>query len=276
MGLQESVMHFFVCPVFDRLTELSETRHIYIVSYERIDFNMKTVLITGASGGIGSACVKAFWDIGYNVAAVYCNSSLDSLADYTERVMYLKADISSEKNVISMFDSANERFGIVDAVVNCAGVSSFGLIQDVTESELTRLIDINVKGSFYVCREAAKRMVSLHSGSIVNVSSIWGQTGASCEVIYSMTKAAVIGLTKALAKELGPSGIRVNCIAPGLIDTKMNSHLDAVDLSAFCEETPLMRMGTPQEVADAAVYLSCDKASFVTGQILGVNGGYLI
>ena len=239
---------------------------------------MKTVLITGASGGIGSACVNAFLDAGYNVAAVYCNGSISNLtASYpAECLKTIRADLTIEKDVISMFDIAKAEFGSIDAVVNCAGVSTFGLIQDATETELTRLMDINVKGSFYVCREAAKRMISSHSGSIVNISSIWGQTGASCEVLYSMTKAAVIGLTKALAKELGPAGIRVNCIAPGLIDTKMNSHLDAGDLSAFCEDTPLMRMGTPDEVAQAALFLAGDASSFITGQILGVNGGYLI
>ncbi len=239
---------------------------------------MKTVLITGASGGIGGACVKAFLDAGYNVAAVYCNGSISNLTGSypAERLKSIRADLSIEKDVISMFDIAKAEFGSIDAVVSCAGVSSYGLVQDVTEAELMRLLDINIKGSFYVCREAAKHMISSHRGSIVNISSVWGQTGASCEVLYSMTKAAIIGLTKALAKELGPSGIRVNCISPGLIDTKMNSHLTDEDLSTFCEETPLLRMGTPEEVADAAVYLTGDKASFVTGQILGVNGGYLI
>ncbi len=241
---------------------------------------MKSVIITGASGDIGGACLKKFIEKGWNVTACYFESedkarknieNLDS-----SRILLVGADISKKSDCQRIFDLAIDRFGRIDAVINNAGVSVAGLVQDITDEQLGQVIDVNIRGTYNMCSLAAVHMIKNQSGSIVNVSSMWGKTGASCEAAYSMTKAAVDGLTKALAKELGPSKIRVNAVSPGLIDTKMNSRYLAQDLEAICDETPLMRMGNPCEVADAVYYLASDEAAFITGQILGVNGGYLI
>ncbi len=241
---------------------------------------MKNVLITGASGAIGGACCKSFLEMGCNVAAVYFKNedAARELFQYSDGAMLvlIKADVSSADDVHNAFETALKELGSIDAVVNCAGVSHSAVVQDTTEDNLAYLVDTNIKGTFYVCREAARHMVQNHKGSIINISSMWGEVGASCEAAYSMTKAAVIGLTKALAKELGPSGIRVNCVSPGLIDSKMNSCYSEDDLNAIAEETPLMRMGKGEDVASAVIYLSGDGADFVTGQVLSVNGGYVI
>jgi len=241
---------------------------------------MKTVIVTGASGAIGSACCRRFLSEGYNVTACYLSNEAGAkeLMSYATRseIICVKADISDPNDVKKIFDVTFEKFGSVDVVVNNAAISHHGLIQDITPEELSGVIDINIKGTFLMCSHAISHMVKKHSGSIVNISSMWGETGASCEVAYSMSKAAVIGLTKALAKEAGPSGIRVNCVSPGLIDTPMNSCYDREELMAIADETPLMRMGTPSDVADAVAYLSGEGAAFITGQILGVNGGYQI
>ena len=241
---------------------------------------MKNIFITGASGGIGKACCKAFLQKGCNVAAIYFkneDSARELAKDATgSKLLLIKADISSETDTINAFEEAVQAFGTIDTVINCAGVSFGGLIQDTTEDTLSRLTDINIKGTFRVCALASKHMVQNRKGSIINISSMWGEVGASCEVAYSMTKAAVIGLTKALAKEVGPSGVRVNCISPGLIDTPMNSCYTKEDLDAIAEETPLCRIGEGEDIAKAALFLAGDESDFITGQILGVNGGYVI
>ena len=166
--------------------------------------------------------------------------------------------------------------GGVDVLINNAAVSSFALLQDVTEDEWQRVMDTNCGGTYRCTKEAIPQMLSREGGVIINISSMWGQVGASMEAHYSASKAAIIGLTKALAKELGPSKIRCNCIAPGVIDTEMNASLDADTLSYLAEETPLGRIGTPEEIAALALYLASDGASFITGQIIGVNGGFVI
>lgn len=241
---------------------------------------MKTVVITGGSGDIGLACCKAFVSKGYNVVATYFNNK-DNLPDLSENcpngnLTPVYTDVSKPEDVSSLFKSAIDTYGSIDILVNCAAVSVHGLIQDTENLVLDNIVDVNVKGVFYACREAVKYMVANHSGSIINITSMWGETGASCEVAYSMTKAAVTGLTKALAKEVGPSGIRVNCVSPGLIDTKMNDVYTKEDLDAICEETPLMRIGRTDDVSDAVMFLAEDSASFITGQVLSVNGGYVI
>lgn len=241
---------------------------------------MKTAIIFGASGGIGKACVKALLEKGWNVYAGF-NTNFEELEEfesdiYREQFVPFQCDISSLNETKSIFDTVNSLFGSVEAVINCSGISIRGLIQDLSEEELSLIIDTNIKGSYNVCRCAVEAMLRNHRGSIINMSSMWGETGASFEVAYSMTKAAVIGLTKALAKEVGPSGIRVNCISPGLIDTPMNKDIDEESQKIICEETPLMRIGTPQDVANTAVFLAEDTSSFITGQIIGVNGGYVI
>ena len=239
---------------------------------------MKTVIITGASGDIGFSSCKAFLQNGYNVVAVYNSNSVRPLEEYAKnsKVLYVKADVSKKQDVKNLFCTAYEKFGSIDVVINNAAISLTGVFQDMTEEELNKIIDVNIKGVFYVSQTASEYMIKEKSGSIINISSMWGEVGASCEAAYSMTKSAVIGLTKALSKELGPSNIRVNCVSPGFIDTKMNAAYTKEDISAICEDTPLMRIGKPEEVADALIFLADSKASFITGQVLGVNGGYVI
>ena len=175
-----------------------------------------------------------------------------------------------------MFDAVRDQLSGVDILINNAAIARQSLFTDVSYNEWRNTFSVNVDGMFLCCREALPHMLRMHAGSIVNLSSMWGQVGASCEVLYSATKAAVIGLTKALAQEVGPSGIRVNCVAPGVIDTAMNSHLSGDDLKALAESTPLMRLGTPEEVAQAVYFLASDSASFITGQVLCPNGGFVM
>jgi len=241
---------------------------------------MKTVLVSGASGDIGIACCEKFLNEGYNVVACY-NSNFKPLESLTQKytdnnLLVLKVDVTVKEEIENLFEKAQNTFGTIDALVCSAGISRHGLIQDVTEEELVQIVDVNIKGTFRLNAKAVEYMVKNQNGSIVNISSMWGDTGASCEVAYSMSKAAVVGLTKALAKEVGPCNIRVNCVSPGLIDTKMNSCYLKEELDAIAEETPLMRMGQCSEVAEAVFYLISDKSSFVTGQVLAVNGGYVI
>ena len=241
------------------------------------------VLITGASRGIGAAaaqlCAAQGWDVALN-----CRTNLElarKLADrlakeYGVKTMAVAADVSDAAAVDGMFTTVEKTLGTVDVLVNNAGISQIKLFTDLSEQDWDQVMDTNCKGVFLCCRRALPAMISAHRGSIVNLSSMWGQVGASCEVAYSAAKAAVIGLTKALAKEVGPSGIRVNCVAPGVIATDMNAALTAQDVAALEEETPLCRIGTAAETAEAIVWLAGEKASFVTGQVLAPNGGIVI
>lgn len=241
----------------------------------------KTALIIGGSRGIGAATVAYFATKGYRVAFSYNKSAYmagalkKSLNDQGYDVIALPCDISVPAQVKTLFKQAHCSLGQLDVVVNNAGVASQMLITDVSDDEWRRILDTNLSGTFYACREATQIMVGQKKGSIVNVSSIWGITGASMEVAYSATKAGIIGLTKALAKELGPSNIRVNCIAPGVIDTEMNKNLDIETFAALADETPLGRIGTAQEIAASIFYLA-DEAEFITGQVLSPNGGMVI
>ena len=240
---------------------------------------MKTAVITGASGGIGSATALAFAKDGYNVVLQYNNSQDKALAlakkienGTNSTALPVKADVSSSQEVTFLFDEVENRFGNVDVLVNNAGIAQQKLFTDITDEDWRRMTGTNLDGVFYCSREVLKRfMIKNHSGVILNVSSMWGQVGASCETLYSMTKAGVIGLTKALAKELAPSNITVNCIAPGIIDTRMNNMFDAEELK---EEVPLGRLGTPEEIAKAVLFFA--ENPYITGQILGVNGGIVI
>lgn len=241
---------------------------------------MKNVLITGASGGIGKAAALAFAEKGYGVALQYCGNE-KAARETAEEILFrdgsagvFQADLSREDEVEALFDEAEKQFGFFDVLVNNAGADWKGLLTDMTLSEWERLVGINCTGTFLCSRRALPPMVRKKTGCIVNVSSIWGEVGASCEAAYSASKAAVIGLTKALAKEMGPSGIRVNCVSPGVIDTPMNGDLTKEDLNALREETPLSRIGTPEEVAEAILFLA--ENTFVTGQVLGVNGGFAL
>ncbi len=238
----------------------------------------KTVIITGGSRGIGRATVKLFAKNGYNTAFCYKNSESKAkeLETAYKNVTAFRADVSKESELSAFFDFVIDKYGAVDCVVSNAGISQISLFTDITEEQFDGICGVNFKGTFLTLKLAAKHMIRQKRGSIVTVSSMWGQTGGSCEAVYSATKAAVIGLTKALAKELGPSGIRVNCVCPGVIDTEMNSNLTDGDVATLEEETPLCRIGKPSEVADLIYYLCSEQSSFVTGQIISAGGGIVI
>ena len=242
-----------------------------------------TVLITGASRGIGAECARTFAKNGYNVAINYFRSeknALDLKAEINDGggvAEIFKADVSDEKQVEEMISAVVKRFGKVNVLVANAGVSKSGVFSDMTQSDYDKIFDTNVRGMFNVVKGVLPHMYERESGSIVTISSIWGQTGGSCEVLYSMSKAAIIGMTKALAKEVGPMHIRVNSVSPGAIDTDMLSCLTDEEKEDFIMQTPLNRLGKPKDVADAVLFLADDdKSSFITGHVLSVNGGYFI
>lgn len=242
----------------------------------------KTVLITGASRGIGHETAKLFAVNGYKVAINYNRNEgaaadlLKELLDSGFNAMAVQADVSRREQVDRMIDSVNKQFGDIDILVNNAGIARQQLFTDISEQEWDQMFEVNVKGMFLCCQGVLPAMIRNQSGKIINISSIWGITGASCEVLYSTTKAAVIGLTKALAKELGPSHIQVNCVAPGVIDTDMNADLDGASIEELKEQTPLGTIGRSADVAETIAFLASEKAGFITGQIISPNGGFLI
>lgn len=234
---------------------------------------MKTALVTGASGGIGAAIARALAGDGYKIILHY-NSAAEKAETLADEIggIPVKADVSDQAQVEKMFEKA----GNVDVLVCCAGIASQELFTDITPEKWRKIFAVNVDGVYNCCRMAIPHMVHEKAGKIITVSSIWGMVGASCETAYSASKAAVIGLTKALAKELGPSGIQVNCVAPGVIDTEMNAMHSAETMEALREETPLGVIGTPEDVANVVRFLVSDKAKFITGQVISPNGGFLI
>jgi 3-oxoacyl-[acyl-carrier protein] reductase len=238
---------------------------------------MKNVLITGGSRGIGRAMVELFASNGYSVAFTYKSSENEakSLAEATGAIA-IKADSASESDVLYAVNTAICELGSIDCLINNAGVSSFSLFTDITLDMWNEHLAVNLTGAFLYSKAVIPGMVARKEGRIINITSMWGITGSSCEVHYSTAKAGLIGMTKALAKELGPSGITVNAIAPGLIDTDMNRCLSDDDIRAIEDETPLMRIGTSSEVAKAALFLAGEGASFITGEVMNVSGGYLI
>ena len=238
---------------------------------------MKTAVITGASRGIGAAAARAFSKAGYNVVINYNKSEKEAFAlcKELENAVTVKADVSTEEGASLLISEAARVFGGVDVLVNNAGEALCKMVADTSLSEWKRLFAVNVESTFLCSKFASEYMVRQKCGRIINVSSMWGVKGASVEAAYSASKAAVIGFTKALARELGPSGITVNAVAPGVIDTDMNAHLSDADKRALCDETPLCRIGTPEEVAAAILWLASDEASFVTAQVLGVDGGFI-
>lgn len=241
----------------------------------------KTVLITGGSRGIGAAAVRAFAQAGYAVALNYCRSRdaalrlAEELTAQGHTVLPVQADVSDPDQVRHMVDNVLDNFCQLDILICNAGTAWRGLLCDLTDQDWHRLRGTDLDGVLYCCRAVYRHMVSRKQGRILTVSSMWGRSGASCEAAYSAAKAGVIGLTQALARELGPSGITVNCVAPGVIDTEMNAGLTPEDLQALSEETPLGRLGTPEDVARALLFLASPEAGFLTGQVLGVDGGYL-
>lgn len=241
-----------------------------------------TVLITGASKGIGAATAILFAEKGYNVIINY-NSSAESailleksLNQNGYSALSYMADITKTHEVARMVNDCIAKFGKIDVLINNAGIAQQKLFTDITDSDWERMVSVNLTGTFNCCRAVVPHMVSRKSGCIINTSSIWGMTGASCEVHYSAVKAGIIGLTKALAKELGPSGIRVNCVAPGVITTRMNSNLSVETLAELADETPIGRLGSPSEVASTSLFLASRDAEFITGQVISPNGGFVI
>lgn len=231
---------------------------------------MKTVLVTGGVRGIGKSIALVFLKKGYRVCAVYSRDEENAKITAEQGVEVFRADVSNEGDVKALF----AKIGRVDVLVNNAGVALVKQIQDVSYEEFNRLMAVNVGGAFLCAREAAKGMIDNRSGLIVNISSVWGEVGGSCESVYSASKAALIGFTKALAKELGWSGIRVNCVSPGVIDTAMNARFSAEDMDALRQEIPMGRLGDGEDVANAVLYL--EENDYVTGVDIPVNGGFSI
>ena len=243
----------------------------------------KTVIITGSSRGIGAETAIEFARNGYENIVINYNNSKNEALKVLEKVrnfgcsaIALKADVSNKEEVEYLINETLNQFTKIDVLVNNAGIAQQKLFTDITHKDWKRMFDVNVGGMFNCTSLAVKNMIKNHSGKIINISSMWGITGASCEVHYSASKAAVIGMTKALAKELGLSGIRVNCVSPGVIDTEMNAMHGAEVMRELKEETPLNRIGTAEEAAGAIYLLASEQARFITGQVLGVNGGFVI
>lgn len=239
------------------------------------------VLVTGASGDIGREIVIAFARAGHKVA-LQGNKNIEIAEKISQELNLLgfntgvyKADVSCEKEVDSLLEKIKNDFGTIDILINNAGISEIKLFDEISSSGWDNMMNVNLKSAFLLSNKCVKAMIRNKKGVIVNISSMWGQVGASCEVHYSAAKAGMIGMTKALAKELGPSGIRVNCICPGIIDTKMNSHLTDDEIREITDEIPLGRMGKAEEIAELSLFLA-EKGQYITGQIIGINGGLII
>ena len=243
---------------------------------------MSVVLVTGGSGGIGSAISVCFAEHGYDVALQYNSGKerAEKLAeqlrrDFNVQAVTVQADFQNEADVRNMFEKVTETLGAPEVLINNAGISEQRLFTEVSSQEWQKMINVNMSAAFYLSQCVAPYMIKNQKGAIVNISSMWGIAGASCEVAYSAAKAGLIGMTKALARELGPSGIRVNCVAPGVIETEMNAKHSEETMADLAESTPLCRIGKPEEVAAAVYFLASEDASFITGQTLCVDGGFL-
>ena len=236
---------------------------------------MSVAFVTGGSRGIGAATVKLLSQQGWSVA--FCYYSDDAAAEQVAQeagALKIKADVADEAALDRAIKQAQNQLGDIDLLVNNAAISFTGLFTDITAEAWQRMLNVNVNGVLNAAKSVLPQMINNKRGRIINISSVWGQLGASCEVHYSTTKAAIIGFTKALAKEVGPSGITVNCIAPGVIATDMNNRLTKEDMTALADDTPLCRIGSADDVAKAVLYLASEGADFITGQVLGVDGGF--
>ncbi|MBR2324528.1 MAG: 3-oxoacyl-ACP reductase FabG [Clostridia bacterium] len=237
---------------------------------------MQSVLITGGSRGIGRAMVELFASEGYKVAFTYLSSEKEARAlSQKTGALALRADCEREEEILSAVSEAEAALGGIDCLINNAAISGFSLLTDITTEEWNRFLRINLTAPFIYSRAVLPAMIRKGWGRIVNITSMWGLVGASCEVHYSAAKAGLIGFTKALAKEVGPSGITVNAIAPGVIETDMNRSLSEEDLIALKDETPLSRLGRPEEIARAALFLCSEGAGFITGEIMNISGGFI-
>ena len=238
---------------------------------------MKSVLITGGTRGIGRAMVELFSKKGYKVAFTYKSSDMAAAALSKQTgAIAIKADSAVREEIENATALAIRELSGIDCLINNVGVSSFSLFTELEYDAWRECMAVNLDSVFLYSKAVIPGMISRGGGTVINISSMWGLVGSSCEVHYSTAKAALIGMTKALAKELGPSGIRVNAIAPGLIDTDMNSSLSGEDVAALVEDTPLMRIGTPEDVAKIAYFLATDSSAFVTGAVINASGGYVV
>ena len=241
---------------------------------------MKSIIITGGSRGIGKCMAENFAREGYNVLLNYNKSEKQAKkiqSDLKEEgylIEIYKADVSKKQEIKKMINYAIKKFGTIDVLINNAGIAKLQMFQDVTEDDWNEMLDTNLKSAFYACQEVIPNMIHNKKGCIINISSIWGLVGASCETVYSISKAGIDALTKSLAKELGPSNIRVNSIAPGVINTDMNSKLDEHIIKEIKNETPLGKIGNPMDIYRCAKWIIEDE--FTTGQVISVNGGYVI
>lgn len=242
----------------------------------------KTAVVTGASRGIGAGIARALAAQGCRVAVCYqtredaAKAVCDAICAEGGTALPFAVDVRNEESVRVLFEQVNERLGVPLVLVNNAGIARQGLFTQLTVPQWDNMMNICVRGAFLCCRQALPEMIRRKWGRIVNISSMWGQTGASCEVDYSAAKAALIGMSKALAQEEGPSGITVNCVAPGAVDTEMLASFSQEDKAALVEQTPMGRLGTPQDIAAAVAFLCSNEAGFITGQVLGVNGGFVL
>lgn len=237
----------------------------------------RVIWITGGSSGIGKAAVRKFAGAGDRVAFTFLHSEAAARALESETGAFaIRADVSDSAQVNRARDAILSRFGRIDVLVCSAGVAGKGLLMDQTDEAYDRIMNTNLFGTFAAIRAVLPCMIERRGGSIVTVSSMWGETGGACEALYSASKAGIIGLTRAVAKEVGSAGIRVNCISPGVIDTPMNADLSPEDVDSLVEETPLGRIGMAEEVAEAICFLAGEGAGFITGQVLPVNGGIVI
>lgn len=245
-------------------------------------YNGNVAVVTGGASGIGRATVLKLCQNGYSAAIVYNSSEAEALSFASElsfnhyKAAAFRCNIADSREVEELKNKIISELGKPLLLVNNAGIAQQKLFTDITDDDWNRMISVNLSGAFYMCRAFLPFMIHEKRGKIINISSMWGQTGASCEVHYSAAKAGLIGLTKALAKEVAPSGITVNCIAPGAIDTNMMASFSAEDKAALCEEIPLERLGTASEIAEVVAFLASNAADYITGQVMAVNGGMVI